>query len=226
VTKLIFHRGYGKKYKEGLDIGRIVLLIAIIATISCALQCSYAQVPEEGWGSGGQNSNEDDVWDSESQSHNSDSNGFEIEDEGYASYELAPQPGSERNALWIISDWGDEPILELGLSYGEYARLRMIPGMNGRVVIFESYPNGRTYRFPTNRWLESGRAYRIGFIGDAVGRHTMWYTVNGEESNEVEFNVRNSNNNRGNGNNDNDHRNGRNSNHGNNNPKGAPEERY
>ena len=108
---------------------------------------------------------------------------FNLEYEGPAP-KLAVVPGSERNALWIVIN--GQQTLNSNVAPGGYAQLRLIPSMDGQCILNEIYPNGQLVTSAGNQ-ITAGGMYRMGFIGDMQGTHTLWYTINGVPSNQIQI---------------------------------------
>jgi hypothetical protein len=95
-------------------------------------------------------------------------------------------PGSQPNALWIVVN--GQQTLSTNVASGGYAQLRLIPSTSGQVIINEIYPNGQVITSAGNP-VNPRSMYRMGFVGDMAGLHTLSYTINGAPSNQVQINV-------------------------------------
>jgi len=150
--------------------------------------CSAQELENQGW------EDEDvppaptngDLMGWEPESTNGDGAKYTLEYEQSGPAPIGPSPGSEPNALWIVTN--NQQTTSQNVPFGGYARLRLITSNSGQCVIFETYPDGQTRRFTGNQ-VNAGNWYRMGFIGDMAGQHILWYTINGVPSNRVTFNV-------------------------------------
>ena len=99
----------------------------------------------------------------------------------------APGPGSDGNTLWIVSPYNPmNRILKLKIPSSRYGKVVAIPLYSGRMVLHERKPNGQVTNYQFSN-VQSGSTYQIYFISESPGIYIWAYTVNGHNSNEVQF---------------------------------------
>jgi len=109
----------------------------------------------------------------------SDFAGFEGEEPGWAETDDHPgMPGPEENALWIVFPYSTNVrTTNLVIQKDRFAKELLIPGMDGKVTIYEERPDGTVSAYVPGWSVKAKRAYRAWFTADSPGNYTVWYEV-------------------------------------------------
>lgn len=95
-------------------------------------------------------------------------------------------PGPEKNALWIVFPYSTNVrTTKLVIQKGRYAKELIIPGMDGKLTIYESKPDNTIHTYVPDWQVKARRAYHVWFSADSVGDYTVWYSVKDEKTNVV-----------------------------------------
>ena len=117
----------------------------------------------------------------------SDYAGSEGEEYGWGDTIAHPWlPGQDENALWIVFPYSTNvQTTKLVIQKGRYAKELIIPGMDGKLTIYEMKPDGTRQTYVPDWRVKAQRAYHVWFSADSVGRYTVWYEVQNEKTNVV-----------------------------------------
>jgi len=109
----------------------------------------------------------------------SDEVGSEGEEPGWVEKDDHPgMPGPEENALWIVFPYSTNVrTTKLLIQKDRFAKELLIPGMDGKVTIYEERPDGTISTYVPDWSVKAKRAYRVWFTADSPGNYTVWYEV-------------------------------------------------
>ncbi|MDF0591508.1 immunoglobulin domain-containing protein [Candidatus Methanocrinis natronophilus] len=109
----------------------------------------------------------------------SDEGGSEGEEPGWSETDDHPwMPGPEENALWIVFPYSTNVrTTKLLIQKDRFAKELLIPGMDGKVTIYEERPDGTVSSYVPGWQVKANRAYRAWFTADSPGDYTVWYEV-------------------------------------------------
>lgn len=93
-------------------------------------------------------------------------------------------PGPEENALWIVFPYSTNvKTTKLVLQKDRFAKELLIPGMDGKLTIYELKPDNTLLTYVPDWQVKAKRAYRAWFTADAPGDYAVWYEVYNAKAN-------------------------------------------
>jgi Ca-activated chloride channel family protein len=97
--------------------------------------------------------------------------------------------GEETGGIWIVDSSGKERRTSLEIPMGAWARLMIAPSESGELKLRCRYPTGTEYLLMTEA-VDAGHGYSAWYQAEWAGDYEVWYTLDGAESDKVQFEVR------------------------------------